>query len=71
MLEVVRGDYVLAVDPFLEAGGYTLTLTLADGATGAEVGRPVVLGALQVEALPRVFDDPESLFVALEDRLSQ
>jgi hypothetical protein len=55
---MVRGDYVLAVDPFLEAGGYTLTLTLADGATGAEVGRPVVLGALQVEVLLRVFDEP-------------
>ena len=56
--EVVRGSYALPVDPFLEAGEYTLTLTLADEATGAEMGLPAVLGALEVEALPRVFAEP-------------
>jgi hypothetical protein len=56
--EVVRGSYALPVDPFLEAGGYTLTLTLADGATGAQVGSPVVLGRVGVKALPRVFVEP-------------
>ena len=56
--EVVRGSYALPVGPFLEAGGYTLTLTLADGATGAQVGHAVVLGELEVKALPRVFVEP-------------
>jgi hypothetical protein len=55
---VVRGSYALPVGPFLEAGGYTLTLTLADGATGAQVGHPVVLGKVEVKALPRVFVEP-------------
>jgi len=56
--EVVRGSYALPVDPFLEAGVYTLTLTLADGATGADVGRSAVLGVLEMKALPRVFAEP-------------
>ena len=56
--EVVRGSYVLPVDPFLEAGEYTLTLTLADETTGRETGHPMVLGVLEVDALPRVFAKP-------------
>jgi len=49
--EVVRGTYALHVHPSLEPGTYSLTLTLADGATGMMVGRPASLGLLQVEAL--------------------
>jgi len=56
--EVVRGSFALPVDPFLETGEYALTLTLADETTGTEVGHPVVLGALEVKALPRVFSEP-------------
>ena len=46
------------MNPFLEAGTYTLTLTLADG-YGRAVGNPAPLGSLQVEALPRVFVEPQ------------
>jgi hypothetical protein len=56
--EVVRSAYALQVDPFLEAGTYTLTLTLADG-YGRAVGNPALLGSLRVEALPRVFVAPQ------------
>jgi len=56
--EVVRSAYALQVDPFLEAGTYTLTLTLADGYSRA-VGNPALLGSLRVEALPRVFVEPQ------------
>jgi hypothetical protein len=56
--EVVRGRYTLPVDPFLEAGEYALTLTLADGESGEEVGRPAVVGEVAVAALPRVFAEP-------------
>jgi hypothetical protein len=56
--EVVRGAYALQVDPFLEAGTYTLTLTLADG-YGRVMGNPAPLGSLRVEALPRVFAEPQ------------
>jgi hypothetical protein len=56
--EVVRSAYALQVNPFLEAGTYTLILTLADG-YGRAVGIPAPLGSLQVEALPRVFVAPQ------------
>jgi len=56
--EVVRSAYALQVNPFLEAGTYTLTLTLADG-YGRAVGNPAPLGSLRVEALPRVFIEPQ------------
>jgi hypothetical protein len=56
--EVVRSAYALQVNPFLDAGTYTLTLTLADG-YGRAVGNPAPLGSLQVEALPRVFVAPQ------------
>jgi hypothetical protein len=56
--EVVRGSYALAVAPFLEGGRYTLTLTLADAATGTETGHSVALGVLKVKARPRVFVEP-------------
>jgi len=57
--EVVRGNYALPINPLLQAGTYTLTLTLADSATGTETGHPVVLGALHVKALPRTFAEPK------------
>jgi len=60
--EVVRGDYALRVDPFLEAEEYTLTLTLADSAIGVGVGSAVVLGALEARALPRVFAEPSPAY---------
>jgi hypothetical protein len=56
--EVVRGSYALPVNPFLQTGTYTLTLTLADGAAGRETGHPLVVGALHVKALPRTFAVP-------------
>ncbi len=56
--EVVRGAYAFQVNPFLEAGTYTLTLTLADG-YGRAVGNPAPLGSLQVKALPRLFAKPQ------------
>jgi len=56
--EVVRGSYALQVDPSLSSGMYTLTLALADGATDAQVGYPVTLGALEVGTLPHVFVEP-------------
>ncbi len=49
--EVVRGTYTLHVDPALEPETYSLTLTLADGATGVTTGHPATLGLVQVEAL--------------------
>ena len=57
--EVVRGAYTLQASPFLETGVYTLTLTLADSATGTMMGRPAPLGLLQLETLPRVFVEPQ------------
>ena len=56
--EVARGDYKLRVDPSLEAGTYTLTLSLAEDGTGIEVGEALALGAVQVKALPRTYDAP-------------
>lgn len=49
--EIVRGDYALRTNPYLEPGKYTLTLTLVDSSTGIAVGHPTTLGSLQIEAL--------------------
>jgi hypothetical protein len=46
---VVREEYFLRIPPSLEPGMYSLTLVLASGTTGEEVGYPVVLGALTVK----------------------
>jgi hypothetical protein len=56
--EVVRGEYSLQVDPFLEGGEHALTLTLVDAASGVDQGSPVTLGQFVIEALPRVFSEP-------------
>jgi hypothetical protein len=49
--EVVRGTHTLHVDHLLEPGTYSLTLTLANGDTGAQAGQSATLGLLPVEAL--------------------
>jgi hypothetical protein len=56
--EVVRDTYPLQIDPFLDPGAYTLTLSLTDSASGLEASDDVTLGPLQVKPLPRVFDTP-------------
>ncbi|MCP4539323.1 MAG: hypothetical protein GY832_19480 [Chloroflexi bacterium] len=57
--EVVRGTHALQIDPFLEAGTYSATLTLADSVTGATAGRPHVLALLPIETQPRTFVEPK------------
>jgi hypothetical protein len=49
--EVVRGTHILHVDHLLEPGTYSLTLSLADGDTGAQAGQPAALSQLSVEPL--------------------
>lgn len=56
--EVVRDRYDFRVDPFLPPGAYTVDLTLTDP-DGNAVAAPLALGALQVEPLPRTFDEPQ------------
>jgi hypothetical protein len=56
--EVARGDYKLRVDPSLVAGSYTLTMSLADDPTGVEAGKTLVLGTVQVRALPYTYEAP-------------
>jgi hypothetical protein len=56
--EVVRSAYTMQASPYLEAGTYTVTLTLADNSTGMAIGGPVALGPLHIEASPRVFTAP-------------
>jgi hypothetical protein len=57
--EVVRDSYALRANPSLKSGVYTLTLALADGATHAQVGYPVTVGALNIRTLPRVSVEPK------------
>jgi len=46
--EVLRRDYILRMDPLLEPGNYSVTLGLADSATGEDVGNPAILGVVTV-----------------------
>jgi hypothetical protein len=53
--EVARSAHTMRTDPFLDPGNYNVTLTLRSTKTGEPVGGSLALGALQVNALPRVF----------------
>lgn len=56
--EVVRGDFDLRIDPFLEPGNYSLWLILMN--RDQEVGEQLVLGTIKVDARPRIFKIEES-----------
>jgi hypothetical protein len=55
--EVARGDRKLGVDPSLEKGTYTLTLSLVEHANDTQAERTVSLGSVRIKALPWI-DDP-------------
>jgi len=55
---VVRGRWTLQVDPYISGGTYTVTLSLANPATGEPMGEPAELGRLDVQAMERVFKVP-------------
>ena len=57
--EVVRSSYALRVSPSIKSGVYTLTLALADGATGAQIGYPATVGAMDIRTVPRVSVQPK------------
>jgi hypothetical protein len=63
--DIVRGEYNLQVDPFLEAGEHALTLALVDEASSLEPGSLVTLGQLKIEALHRDFAEPTPSQTAL------
>jgi hypothetical protein len=56
--EVVRGEYVVQLAPYLPSEQYALGLSLHDQATGQQIGQPATVGALLTTALPRRFDAP-------------
>jgi len=55
--EVVRGEYSLQADPFLEGGEHALTLSLVDEVSNVEAGS-LTLGQFEIEALHRDFAEP-------------
>jgi hypothetical protein len=56
---VARGRGRLQVDPFVRRGSYTVTLGLVSPVTGLEVGRPISLGQVEVQAIERTFAIPD------------
>ena len=56
--EIVLGEYSLQVSPFLEGGGYALTLGLASDACAVDEAAIFALGEYEIEALARDFDEP-------------
>ena len=61
--ETVRGNYTFHASPFLETGAYTVTLALRNEDNVA-VGRSAVAGSFYLEAVPRVFEQPEPALVS-------
>jgi hypothetical protein len=49
--EIVRSRYMLQIPHSLEPGEYSLSLTLADGASGEVLGQPASLGRINVDPL--------------------
>jgi hypothetical protein len=56
--EVARSAHTFRADPFLPQAEYRVTVTLRDRQTGAQVGEPIELDSVQVNAQPRVFTPP-------------
>ncbi len=54
--EVARSDYRLWVNPSLEQGAYTLTLSLVEHATDIRAGQAVDLGIVRLKAPPWIAD---------------
>ena len=46
---VARGRETLHIDPLLEGGFYTVTLTLVDRLTGAPATRPLAIGQVEIQ----------------------
>jgi hypothetical protein len=57
--ELVRGDGVILIDPFLAPGVYQVNGHLIETATGIEAGQVIDLGRLTVNALTRNFSEPD------------
>jgi hypothetical protein len=71
--EVVNGGAILQPDPFLSPGTYSRRLSLVNEQNGAILGRPLFLGPVEIEALPRVYEAPDpthSLHVRWADEIS-
>lgn len=49
--EIVRGFHTLLVDPFLQPGPYTVSVSLMDSDTGVVTGHPASIGSIQVDPL--------------------
>ena len=71
--EVVNGGAILQPDPFLSPGTYSRRLSLVNEQNGAILGRPLFLGPVEIEALPRVYETPDpthSLHARWADEIS-
>ncbi|MBK8048211.1 MAG: hypothetical protein IPK16_14465 [Anaerolineales bacterium] len=58
--EVARQAIPARVGAFLAPGTYTVELALQDLQSGELVGKPAAIGAMEVTALPRTFEQPAS-----------
>lgn len=56
--EVARSAHTFRADPFLPQAEYRVTVTLRNRQTGTQVGEPIELDSVQVNAQPRVFTPP-------------
>ena len=61
--ETVHANYTFHASPFLETGAYTVTLALRNKDKVA-VGQSAVAGSFYLEAVPRVFEQPEPALVS-------
>lgn len=55
--EVVRGQFIVQIDPHLPPGEYQIELLLKE-ATGEIAGQPTIIGTLTVAELQRTFEAP-------------
>ena len=58
--EVARSTHTFRADPFLPQGEYGVTVALRDRATGAQVGSPLALDSVQVNAQPARIHAPST-----------
>lgn len=56
---LARGRGQLQIDPYVTGGTYAVGLGLMEQGTGREVGKPILIGEVDVQAIPRTFEIPD------------
>jgi hypothetical protein len=59
--ELVLGNEIMRIDPFMEPGAYQITAALVETATGSAAGEQIDIGPLSVIGKSRIYELPDEI----------